>query len=175
MVCSRARFHQFLLALVGVVVFWSVASYAAGKFPAALEGAILAKALKYDDSLPAKPKILILAAGGNASDAKVMAKAFASLGGSVEIASPGEVSERIRGANALYAFPGLLNDSARALCVSHKVISLSGDPSDALSAKASIAIGVEGGKPQIIVHLSRSKAESHKLSSRLLKLAKVVQ
>jgi hypothetical protein len=154
---------------------WTASSIAAPQVPVALQGAILAKALHYDQSLSTKPKIVILAGAGDAGDAAVLVKAFSSLGGTVEIASAADVSSRIKGAGAIYVFPGLLSDAVRTLCVNHRVISLAGNSDEAIAGMASISVGIAGGKPQIIVHLPRSKAEGHKLSSRLLKLARVVQ
>ena len=175
MVSSRARFLKVCFAIVGAVAFWALSAQAAPRIPVALQSTILAKALKYDQSLPSKPKIVILAGSGHAADAEVAAKAFRSLGGSVEIASAGDIGSKFKGAGAIYAFPGMLNESVRQLCVSNKVISLSADGDDAVAGRASISLGVSDGKPQIIVHLARSKAEGHKLSSRLLKLARVIQ
>jgi len=175
MVRSRTQFLQACLAVIGLVVFWTLSAAAAPKIPVALQGAILAKALNYDQSLSSNPKIVVLAGGSQGADAEVAAKAFRALGGSVEIASADNLKSKLSGAGALYVLPGMLNESVRQLCVSNKVISLSADADDAEAGRSSIAVGVAGGKPQIIVHLARSKAEGHKLSSRLLKLAKVVQ
>jgi hypothetical protein len=49
------------------------------------------------------------------------------------------------------------------------------DMSLVLAAQATLSVGVEAERPQIVVNLKRAKAEGHKLSSRLLKLAKVVE
>jgi hypothetical protein len=53
-------------------------------------------------------------------------------------------------------------------------LSISGDPSLAASGDVSVSIGEVDARPQIIVNMSRLKAEGHELSAQLLKLAKIV-
>lgn len=171
------QFFKPFIAFTAVLLF-ATQALADSNIPLPLQGAILAKALNYDQTVreqKGKPKVVIVAGGSQKGEAGALAQAFKTLGGPVVVTSPGDLDSNIRGASALYAFPGLVSETVRSLCVQHKVISMSGQKNDALSGRVSMSLGVAEGKPQIIVHLPRSKAEGHKLSSRLLKLAKVVQ
>ena len=49
------------------------------------------------------------------------------------------------------------------------------DVTVAEDGNVAIGIGVEGGKPKIIVNLKQLKAEGQELSADLLKIAKVIQ
>jgi hypothetical protein len=64
---------------------------------------------------------------------------------------------------------------AKQLCQESGVLSISAVPSLVESGDFSIGIGTKGGRPQILVNLSRLEAEGHQVSSELLKLAKVIQ
>jgi hypothetical protein len=81
----------------------------------------------------------------------------------------------LEGASALYVFPGLWTSRVGVLCNQSRVLSLSGMDVDAESGKVAVALGIANGKPEIVVHLPKSRAEGHQLSSRLLKLARVIR
>ena len=55
------------------------------------------------------------------------------------------------------------------------VLSISGVTSNVESGKVAIGLGVEGGKPKIIIHMGQLKAEGQDVSADLLKIATVIQ
>jgi hypothetical protein len=74
----------------------------------------------------------------------------------------------------LYLFPDAPAE-LRALAVKRKVLCISGFPALVLAGQASIGVDKKpDGKPQILVHLPRLKAEGHELSADVLRLARVV-
>jgi predicted porin len=171
-----------LTAVVAATVTLSRVSYASGVDPA-LQGAILGKALSYDKTRkapslegkpPPKPNLLVVAAAGDANAAKVAA-AFENADVSVRVVSQLSADAAAASwADAVYVFPKQLTSAIQALCITHRLLSMSGDVSDVEGGRASVAIGITEGKPQIVINRKRVTDEGHKLSARLLKLARIV-
>jgi hypothetical protein len=160
------------------VVAWAGDCLARTTLSPALEGAILAKALNYDQTIRARhghPRVLVVTSDPNSEETRILAKAFQALKSQVNVVLPARAPGLMPEADAVYAFQGLLTAQLQALCVRHEILSMTRDMSLVLAAQATLSVGVEAERPQIVVNLKRAKAEGHKLSSRLLKLAKVVE
>ncbi len=142
----------------------------------ALQGAILGKALNYDQTLEGKkPNILIIAPSGS-DDAPQIAEMFAKLGGKVRTLTADQVStDDAIWADAAYIFEGELTIGIRRLCSGNRVLSMSGSVEDVEAGRASLAVGVHKHKPRLVINMGRVDAEGHKLSSKLLKLARVIR
>ena len=65
--------------------------------------------------------------------------------------------------------------STKQQSASKGILSISGVPSYAENGSVSIGLGVEDGKPKIIINMSQLKAEKQELSADLLKIAKIIQ
>ena len=164
--------------IVSIVLLTSVCALAKVEVPVALQGAILSRALSYDQTLKERGgqlRIVLIATGNQDKDANTIGAAFKVQKLSVEIVPPVQASERLKGAAAAYFFPGTWSERLGQDCVLHRVLSISGDQDDAVAARVSLALGVSKGKPELVVNLSRTKTEGHVFSSRLLKLAKVIR
>jgi len=134
----------------------------------------LGKALNYDQAIKGKsPNILLVADSDDG--VRELRAAFQKVGAAVRVANAASAESAADWADAMYVFPGQLTPAVRNACMTHKVLSLSATVGDVEAGNASVAVGVNNGKPQLVINLSRVQAEGHKLSSRLLKLARVVR
>lgn len=141
--------------------------------PAKIQVAIFKKIFPMNASISGGAKVLVAYAGASSGIKDDIVKQFADAGIEAKAVEAGAVSGAIEGYNVVYIAPGAT--SAKGVCASKKVLSVSGVPEYAEGGDCSIAIGTEGGKPKIIVNAGRAKTEDQKLSSQLLGLAKVVQ
>lgn len=132
--------------------------------PANLQAALFKKIFSFDKTLASKGnfEVAVLGAG---SDAVV--SEFNSVGVNAKAAN------EIGSALVVYVMPG--SPSPKAQTSSKGVLSISGVTSYAEEGKVAIGLGVEGGKPKIIINMAQLKAEGHELSAELLKIAKVIQ
>lgn len=167
--------RTWIAAVFAAAATYSGASFAAG-VDAALQGAILGKALSYSQTLKGpKPNVLVVGAAVD-DNAKKMGSAFEKGGANVRVVSQASAdANAARWADAIYVLPGQLTSPIRDLCTTHRLLSLSGEVGDVEAGRASVAVGVSAGKPQIVINLGRVEAEGHKLSARLLKLARIVR
>ena len=132
--------------------------------PANLQAALFKKIFSFDKTLAAKGnvEVAVIGAGGDA-----VVSAFKDAGVNAKTAT------EIGGASVVYIMPG--TPSPKAQSASKGVLSISGVTSNVEEGKVAIGIGVEGGKPKIIIHMAQLKAEGQELSADLLKIAKVIQ
>ncbi len=186
---TRSTYHKPMSSvkltrrsLLGAIAAGSVATlaspavFAAPTVALTLQGAILAKALNYDQTLGGRsPKVMIIAKSAD-GNAKRLAAAFTKLGADVRTATPGRFGALEAGwADAAYVFTGQLTSKVRELCKKHRVLSMSEWTADVERGQASAAVGVNKGKPQLVINVTRVGAEGHRFSSRLLKLARVIR
>jgi hypothetical protein len=71
--------------------------------------------------------------------------------------------------------PGVDADVVNEITTDNSLLSISGLPELVESGKVSVAIGVESGKPKIMVNMTQTDAEGHEFSAQLLKLARVIE
>jgi len=132
--------------------------------PANLQAALFKKIFSFDKTLAAKGNVEVAVIGAGADevvsafkDAGVNAKAAADIGG----------------ASVVYVMPGTASPKAQS--ASKGVLSISRVTSYVAEGKLALGLGVEGGKPKIIINMAQLKAEGQELSADLLKIAKVIQ
>jgi hypothetical protein len=170
-----------LSATVGValVVFFHSPTWALAQpmpLEAKLQTAVLKKIFQYDKDVVARgSKVLVLSSPGTDDAAKGVVAAFASVGVAATSATAKELNAKIGDSAVVYVFAADYTDQIAEMCAKQKVLSVSGHPELAENGKVSVALGIANSKPEIIVNLSRMKAESHSLPSPLLKLARVVK
>lgn len=137
--------------------------------PAKLQAVLFKKIFQFDKTLAAKDNIelAVLSGSGNGDD---MVAFFKETGVNAKAVSGDQVPA---GANVVYIMPGVTSPKQQS--AAKGVLSISGVTSYVEDGKVSIGLGVEGGKPKIIVHMAQLKAEGQEISADLLKLAKVIQ
>ncbi len=179
MFSSRTRALLSFAATVAALWLLPVAARAGGAtVPIAMQAAIFSKVLKYDQTLEQRGgdhRVVVATNGNDAEEARKLVQALESLKLDVSVVDSTGLAAKLRGASAVYVFPNAWSPRLSALCNEHKVLSLSGVEQDATNGRVSVALAVVDDKPRIIVHLPKSKAEGHHLSSRLLKLAEVIR
>jgi hypothetical protein len=163
-----------LYAIIAAAVV-SVGSAQTPSVPLPLQGTILQKIFSYDRTLEHRiPKVLIVASDLSDPQAGELKATLTRLGSTAVITTAAAMPAQAAGAAAVYFMPGQLTDLLSRTCIQHRLLSVSGMPSWAEQGRVSIAIGLAGGKAEIVVNLKRSKEEAHDLSSRLLRLARVI-
>ncbi len=144
--------------------------------PVKTQGIIIKKVLDYVTTLEEDGlKILVIYANQPSQEVDEMILVLENVGLSPNPVALGQLSTNIESAAAIYVLPGVDGAEVRQLCGTHKVLSFSGVPELAEGGVVSIGIGKENNKPQIIVNMSTLQSEGHKLSSELLRLAKVIE
>ncbi len=162
---------------MGLSVFLSWPSKAQEQtMPAALQVALFRKIFPYDNGLTPPFKILIVYAGDFAAMASEIQKRFEKLDQGSETTSVADFPRKSKGANVVYLLSSAPVAAVRAFCLQQHVLSVSPFPSLAEQGEVSIAVGVkQGGQPEIVVHLARSKSEGQDLQMPLLSLARVIR
>lgn len=160
-----AAYKQIMILMIMLIGITSVNIFAQEMaVPANLQAALFKKIFSFDKTLTAKGnvEVAVVGAGGDA-----VVSAFKDAGVSAKTASD------IGGASVVYLMPGAA--SLKAQSASKGVLSISGVTSNVEEGKVAIGIGVEGGKPKIIIHMAQLKAEGQEINADLLKIAKVIQ
>jgi hypothetical protein len=144
--------------------------------PPALQVALFRKIFPYDNRLAPPFKILIVYVNDFAAMASEIQKRFEKLEQAAETASVADFSRKSKGANVVYVLSSTPVAAVKAFCLERHVLSVSPFPSLAEQGEVSIAVGVkQGGQPEIVVHLARSKSEGQDLQMPLLSLARVIR
>lgn len=133
--------------------------------PANLQAALFKKIFSFDKTLQSKGSFEV-AVIGEGSDEIVTAFKAAGINAKSVVQVPS-------GAAVIYVMPGA--DSPKSFTAQNGILSISGVASYAESGKVAIGIGIEGGKPKIIIHIGQLKAEKQEVSTDLLKIAKIIQ
>jgi hypothetical protein len=139
-----------------------------------LQGAILGKALNYVQTLASKsPRVLVLG-GGAEADAARLVTTLKQLGSDAKFASALTDSDA-KWADAVYAFSGHLTVSLSQSCADYGMLSLTGELPAVEAGRASVAVTSDQQKASLVINLTRVQTEQHRLSSQLLKLARVIR
>jgi hypothetical protein len=154
----RINMIMFLLFFTGNIIAQEMA------VPANLQAALFKKILSFNKTLTAKGnfEVSIIGSGADAvvsafKEAGLNAKATSDIGSSAVV----------------YIMPG--TSSLKSQTSAKGVLSISGVTSYVENGSVAVGLGVEGGKPKIIVNMAQLKAEGQELSAELLKIAKVIQ
>jgi hypothetical protein len=164
------------LLLVSLAVVALPAAAEEMRLPAGLQAALFKKIFAYDKNLEARDAWSVLVVhSGSPSAAEELIKGFDDVGIEASAVEASDLVARIQGAGVVYVLPGVGAASVKQLCSDNAVLSVSGLASLAEAGEVAIGLGEEGGKPRIVVNLSRAKMENHTFSSDLLKLATVIR
>ncbi|MGE5431380.1 MAG: YfiR family protein [Syntrophomonadaceae bacterium] len=137
--------------------------------PVNLQAALFKKIFTFDKTLQAKGSLEVVVLSGDGAGDEIVT-AFKGAGVNAKAVKG---SQPPNGAAVVYVMPGV--SAPKQACAQKGVLSISGVTSNVESGKVSISLGLEGGKPKIIVNLGQLKAEGQELSADLLKIAKVIQ
>ncbi len=142
--------------------------------PASLQTAIFKKVISFDATVP-DPKavtLLVVHSEPGGTECKGILAAFSEAGFSPKACAPGDAAAQAAGAKLAYLGPGAAGAS-RALAGKGLLI-LSGVPAHVSAGQAAVGVTEEAGKPRILVNKGALDASGHKLSSKVLELAKIV-
>jgi hypothetical protein len=136
--------------------------------PVNLQAALFQKIFMFNKTLQAKGiEVAVLSADDSGNE---VASAFNAAGINAKVVKGGSVPA---GVTVVYVMPGV--STPKEHCAKNGIFSISGVGANAENGGVAIGIGVEGGKPKIIVNAAQLKAESQEVSADLLKIAKVIQ
>jgi len=153
----------------------------------ALQAAVLAKVLSFDRSLAGvTPTVMVLAQSPAASAQanpntespvpahSMLVEALRGARLAATVVREPEAERHLRNFNVLCLSrppsDTLLNAAAR-----DSVLTFSTEPELVRQGKASVAVGLIGGKPKIFINLARTRAEGHEFSAPVLRLARVIR
>ncbi len=180
--------------IIALTLFLASAVGAAQEVPSNLQAAIFYKVLAYDYNLTKQSgndiTIVVVTDNKSAGQQDTISAGFQNISGQklgsktikivpISVSNPGKLESQVTsaGGNIIYIAEGSADD------VVSKVIQLAEKKqlstlcgSERLTEKG-IAIGltVEGGKPKIVINLPASQRQGMKLSSKVLRLAKVLK
>ena len=141
--------------------------------PAKFQAVLFKRIFAYERVLKAQPSVRVLLAS-ESSAASELQREFEAVGVSAHLMAPDEARVQLSPDTVLFLFPDS-SPALRELALKRKVLCISGYPALVLEGKASIGVDRKpDGKPQILVHPKRLKAEGHELSADVLRLARVV-
>jgi hypothetical protein len=146
--------------------------------PPKLQMAIFKKVFQYDRTLAGRGpvRVLVVHGGDVAAQLEDVLASFEFAQIDAEPVHHRELADKIDGASVLYVLPGVPTAAYMDRCVEGAILTISGHPSLVQRGSVSIAVGLRGdGKPEVIVHRGRLKAEQHDVSAELLKVARVLQ
>ncbi len=144
--------------------------------PVNIQAVLLKKILGYDRALEGKPVKVLVVEADDTGEADRVAAAMREVGLSVSTAKAANAPSTLHEASVAYLLPGSVTPAIKELCVKLHVLTVSPRTSTAKEGDVSIGLGKKpDGRPEIVVHLRRSKDEGHALSSNLLSVVTVVQ
>ena len=140
-----------------------------------IQAAIFHKLFLFDRTLQKVGEVEILVVANDLSKeaAGRIAKAFESVDIPAKVIEAAKLPENLKKSSVVYLTGGVV--STHQLCQKNGVLSITGIPRLAEKGEASIGIGIEDYKPQIIVHLGQLSAEGHDLSAQVLQLARLIR
>jgi hypothetical protein len=176
----RASHHLRFTTCALVLCAWAALSSSAWAdgLTDDIRAAILTKVFSYDRTIKerhAQPKLLVIADGAAAGAARNIGAKFAKMGVEVGYADLPASIDQVAGKSAVYVLTTSQADALRPHCEKHQALLVSGHEALADGAKVAVAIGIDAGKPQIVVNLALATSQGHKLDSSLLRLARVIR
>jgi hypothetical protein len=143
--------------------------------PPGMQASLFKKIFGYDKKLSTLTELKIVVAYAEASAASKdeLVKAFQDVGISAIALKADQVAANLGDTSAVYIASGAA--SAESVCRKNHILSITGIPSLVENGTAAIGLGVVEGKPKILVHLGKLRAEGHEVSAKLLQLARVIE
>lgn len=150
-----------ILCLVGFMTADSFSQDMA--VPVNLQAALFKKIFSFDKTLSGKGiEVAVIGGGGEA-----MVSAFKDAGINAKVVS-GDIPAS---SSVVYLMPG----APKSQSSQKKILSISGVTSYVEDGRVAIGLGVEGGKPRIIINVKQLKSEGQDLNSDILNIAKIIQ
>ena len=143
--------------------------------PLALQAGLFKKIFRFDPILQGTTplKVLVVFNGSSTKIKEEVVDAFEAVGISATPVKDSQLLRTSKEDTVAYLMPGVV--SLKRLCEQRGLLSITGTPEMVESGEASIGLEMKRYQPKIIVHLEQLKAEGHSLSSKVLKLARVIR
>ena len=139
--------------------------------PVNLQVALFKKIFNYNKTLESKGiKLAIIYTDSGIKDEVV--EGFKQFGMFPVPVSVNEIEKVIANYTVIYITPGC--GSLNYITDKYKVFSVSGAPTLAEKGEVSVAIGIDSGRPKILVNKKKVESEGQELSLDLLKIAKIL-
>jgi hypothetical protein len=140
--------------------------------PVNLHIVLLKKVLSLSKTLQGKQiKVVVVFSDASASLKDEALNGFLTIGLQASACKVNQVAKEASDADVIYIAPGA--GVVQKFCEDNGILSVTGMPSLTEKGIATVAIGVEAGKPKVFVNLTRSKTEKQEFSSDLFKVARV--
>jgi hypothetical protein len=156
------KHSHFIIFIVLVLFVSDILVAQKAQIPPQVQAALLKKIFSFDKALSMKTAIDITVIGGGNEILSALKNAGLNA-----------VSGNTADGDVVYV--GSESSATKASTTKAGILSVSGIPANAENGSVSIALGVEGGKPKIIINMVQLKAEGHELSADLLMLARIIQ
>lgn len=163
---KRLILFVLLLAAANEIVFAQVMPV-----PVKLQVAMFKKIFNYNATLQSKG-VKLAVVYGDADIKDELIDGFKQFGLFPTAVNVNDIEKQIANYSVVYVTPGC--GSLKLVTDKYKVFSISGVASLAEKGEVSIAIGVEGGKPKILVNKKKIESEGQELSPDLFKIAKIL-
>ncbi len=161
---------KLLLLVTFLISFTAVNNFAQEMaISANVQANLFKKIFSFNKTLASKGNIEVAVLSGSGSG-EAMVDAFKGAGVNAKAVSGDQVPS---GFSVVYLMPGVTAQKNQ--YASKGVLSICGSSIDVEDGKISIGLGLEGGKPKIIVNMGQLKAEGQELSADVLKMAYVIK
>jgi hypothetical protein len=171
------RNRAYLLSIVMGTAFQLGVLCEEMPIPGKRQGSIFKKIFSYDKALKGDGETTVFIVGADKEDQSVqeLVEAFRDQGMFPAVVGEAGMSGIASPRSVVYLMPGADPASISQYCTESGVLSISGSPSFAENGDVSVSVNKKGSGTEIIVNMSRLKAERHEFSAELLKLARVIR
>jgi hypothetical protein len=146
------------------------------------QGDLFKRIFSYDKDLRGSERIVVIVVGEARSGGEIdkVAAVFREKGFFPAVVTAADLSDDLTASltpqsAVLYVMPGVAYDAVKEFAEKNRFLSISGVSSLAEAGHVAVSVGVQGGKPEIVVNMPRLVTEQHELSSELLNLARVIR
>ncbi len=156
------------------ILFGSAPPLAAQEIPVPvnLHVVLLKKVFSLSKTLQGKQiKVVIVFTDASSVVKDEALNGFLAIGIQASACKMPQLAREASDADVIYIAPGAL--AAQKFCEDKGILSVTGMPSVVESGGATVAIGIEAGKPKVFIHLTRTKSEKQEFSSDLFKVARI--
>ena len=171
-------------AIAGMIVFSASTLFgsAAEMADPGRQGDMFKRIFSYDKDLRGSGKIVVIVIGESRGglEADKVAAVFREKGFFPAVVTAADLSDDLTStltpqSAVIYVMPGVAYDAVKQFAEKKGFLSISGVTSLAEAGHVAVGVGVQGGKPEIVVNMPRLGTERHELSSELLNLARVIR
>jgi hypothetical protein len=146
------------------------------------QGDMFKRIFSYDKDLRGSEKIVVIvvAEARSGGDVDKVATVFREKGLFPAVVTAGDLTDDLTStltpqSAVLYVMPGVAYDTVKQFTEKKGFLSISGVSALAEAGHVAVSVGVQSGKPEIVVNMPRLTTERHELSSELLNLARVIR